>query len=75
MRQGLRTRKSFFLQSSRATSKEMVHKQKRHGNRVTTNQGDISYRNSKIKIVYSNVDGLISKLMELKDIIKEKKTK
>ena len=51
----------------------MVYKQKRHRNSITTNQGDTNYRNSKIKIVYANVDGLISKLMELEDIIKDKK--
>ena len=51
----------------------MVYKQKRQGNSVKANQPGTNYKNSKIKIVYSNVDGLISKLTELKDIIKDKK--
>ena len=50
----------------------MVHKQKRRANSIKPNQEDANYRNSKIKIMYSNVDGLLSKLMELKDIIKDK---
>ena len=51
----------------------MAQKQKRNGDSRRTRPADSHYRNSRIKIVYSNVDGLISKLMELKDIVKDKK--
>ena len=73
MRRDLKRKKVVFLLSSRVTSKEMVQKQKRNGDSRRTRPPDSHFRTSRIKMVYSNVDGLISKLMELKDVVKDKK--
>ena len=51
----------------------MVHKQKGKLRNKQICYKEKQYINSKMKILYSNVDGILSKLLEIKDVLLDKK--
>ena len=73
MKEQQRRKQSFFLESKEQQDKEKIHKQQILQRKQNEMNATVTKRSDEINIMYTNIDGIISRKLELEDYLKEKK--
>ena len=66
-------RKQSFLESKEQQDNEMIHKQQILERKENEMNVTVTKRSDEIKVMYTNIDGIISRKLELVDYLREKK--
>ena len=66
-------RKKSFLESKRQQNNEMIHKQQMLERKVKENNAATTKGSDELKVMYTNIDGIITRKLELVDYLQEKK--